>query len=376
MVKHDREELMKYLILGEFSLGGSGYTYIIEKLALELIEAGNEVTVVSEKYNRMAHYYPFKLVPIQHTWIMETLRVLPGELEADRVIIAADVPLLSEIAAKFTKEDLKQELWKMEAIFPVESYPIKTIWRDALAQYKHRYVISEFGKRICDEQDIPAIHLPVGCDVINIPNSTKQAREELKWSEEGTIFLTIAANHERKALPLAIEAFSRLNGNAHYYIITNKSSAIGWDLEDIIREYEGLSERVTILNNGMPREVISMMYHACDTVVIPSQAEGACLPAYEAAAHGKPVICGTWTGLEDIKDEPWVYPITHDYVYRYPWGNVYRWMASVDSIYNRMHYFAGAGDTIKALISEHALNFASGRSWKDSAKVLTETYEK
>lgn len=368
---------MKYLILGEFSLGGSGYTYIIEKLVLELIEAGNEVTVVSEKYNRMAHNYPFKLVPIQHTWIMEALRVLPGELEADRVIIAADIPLLSEIAAKFTKEDLKQELWKMEAIFPVESYPIKTIWRDALAQYKNRYVISEFGKRICDERGIPAIHLPVGCDVIHTSaNATKQARAELKWPEEGTIFLTIAANHERKALPLAIEAFAKLEGNSHYYIVTNKSSAIGWDLEDIIREYEGLSERVTILNNGMPREVISMMYHACDAVIIPSQAEGACLPAYEAAAHGKPVICGTWTGLEDIKDQGWVYPVSHDYVYRYPWGNVYRWMASVDQIHTSMQMISNNDKETKIVLSKCALNFAAGRSWKNSAKVLIETYEK
>lgn len=202
--------MKRYVILCTFNIYGSGYSAIVENTSYVLHDLGNEVMILGIGYNKQPHNYPFHVVPIEMNWKVEALRVIPKEWKADRTIVAMDIPMLKDIADTFTKHDMQSELWGLEALFPVESDPIKKTWRLALSQYKQRYAISQYGTAVCNAWELPTKYFPIGCMVGNRPKDKAEIRRKLNWDENKTIFLTIASNQERKALPLGLQAFKSL----------------------------------------------------------------------------------------------------------------------------------------------------------------------
>lgn len=365
---------MKYLFLSPFSLDGSGYKSIVEQLAYGLIERGHEVSILGIGYDKREHDFPFKLVPLEHSWSVEALRVLPERWGVDRVIIANDVPFLVDVVKKFLLEKMVPHIQLIEAIFPIESHPIRPEWAFGLSHFKHRFAISDYGHKVCEKTGLaPTYHLPMGSIVGNPPTLKEGPREYLGWPEDYTIFFMVAANHERKSIPLAMQAFAMLPKETRFLIVTNPVSRLGWTLNDLAEEY-GIKDRFEIIPMGVPDGMLSVMYWAADALIVPSQAEGACLPIYEAAQCGLPVICGTWTAMQDVADEPWTLPIKHDYAYRYPWGNVWRFFASVEDLYRRMME-VHVGSVPLHKMSQQAIEFSKGRPWSYAVDVLEQVHE-
>jgi len=363
---------LKYLFCGHFYTTGSGYTTILTHLGLELCKRGHEVLIMGIDWDTQTHYYPFHVAPIGRKWLADTLKFIPDEWGADRTLIAIDIPALNLLHNHFIEQDDKQILWKTEAIFPVENDPLQTSWRDALYPYKNRYVISEYAARICGASDLPVTHLPMGCTVGTPPKTKSAPRELLNWPQDKTIFLAVADNNERKSLPLAMKAFKRLpQKEAVFYLVTRLHQENGWDFTELATRM-GIEDRFIPISYGVPQHALSLMYWAADALIVPSQAEGACLPIYEAAAHGLPVICGTWTAMQDVQNEPWVLTTGYDYDYIFPRFNADRWMASVDDIEQRMldiHLKRVDVDDMR----EKAFDFAQNRSWSHAVDILEET---
>jgi glycosyltransferase involved in cell wall biosynthesis len=359
---------VKFILAGYYYAEGGGYTRILQELGTGLCERGHEVIVLGVEYNKSPHYFPFRLVPIEYSWTVEALRVLPDRWDADRIILAFDVPRLDAIVNKFLFEDMAFNVWGMEALFPVESEPLLPSWEKSLALFKNRYVISEYGVGVCEEAGLHAQHFPIGCKIGKAPKSKIAPREMLQWDNDKKIYLTVSTNHDRKALPLAMEAFSKLPEDTHYFIVTNPEQREGWDLQALAQRY-GIEDRYTTVRFGLSPGVLSTMYWAADALVVPSQAEGACLPIYEAAAHGLPVICGDWTGMGDVAGEDWVMNISYDVEFIHPWGNSTRWMASVEDIHEwMMAVYNGVVDG--AEMSQKAYEFADSRKWSDAVNVI------
>lgn len=364
---------MRIIILGSFFFKGGGYTTIIEQLALGLTERGHDVMVLGIGTPQTPHNYPFKLVPIRYEWTTEVLRVLPDKTmwNADRVILALDVPKLVAIATKFISEGMEANVWAMEAIFPIESDPILPEWIEMLGKFKQRYVISRYGVEQCESVGLPCEYIPMGCVELSNPPSDKIGpRKSLKWPVDKTIYLTVAANHERKNLPAAMEAFSRLPEDTHYYILTAPYRTIGgWNLSNLANRFD-ITDRYNTIVFGVDAGILSTMYWAADVFVLPSQAEGACLPVVsESPAHGLPVICGTWTGLGDVADESWVMPVGYDYKYTFPWGDVDRYMASIDDITENMLAVHTKKVDYKAMVRA-ALDFTKSKPWSLAVDVI------
>lgn len=363
---------MKYIFLTNFTLSGAGYTTIVKNIALGLVENGHEVMVLGIGYGKEAHDLPFKLVPMEFSWAYQALLNLPDDWGADRVIVALDVPQLHNLASHFIAEGEQHRLWLLEAIFPVESHPILLRWADSLGNYRNRFVISEYGVEQCKAAGLNAHFLPMGCSVGTQPKSKENPRKLLQWPENKTIFLTISDNHERKALPIAMQAFARLPDDAVYYLVTDPDEKLGWDLLELASEYK-IRDRFYIVDYGVSSGILSMMYWAADALVVPSLAEGACLPVYEAAAHGLPVIGGHWTGLSDVAEEPWYMSVGYDFEFRFPWGNVKRWYASVGDVEARMLEVIKRKDyTARA---KAAIEFARDHPWSKAVEVMESTYE-
>src|SRR5581483_8041676 len=68
--------------------------------------------------------------------------------------------------------------------------------------------------------------------------------------------------------------------------------------------------RVRIINDNYSFEQISKLYSFFDCFVFPSHAEGSGLPPREAMATGLPTILTNWSGLEEICNPDYNYPIT------------------------------------------------------------------
>lgn len=365
--------MTRYIFAGQFTVGGSGYTYIIKNIAYSLVDRGHEVMILALEYRGQPHNFPFHVVPMKHEWLMEALRVIPTEWKADRVIVARDIPKLCIIANWYIEKDQKEKLWGFEALYPVESEPILPEWIDRLGNFKTRYVISKYGTDLCNKTGIPSHRLMIGCSVGNRPKDKSVVRDILGWPRDKVIFLTVAENHDRKGLPIGIEAFSHIdNSSAEYRILTNPTQSIGWDLDDIKMRY-GVADRVHIMKSGVSQPMLSMMYWAADALVVPSQAEGACMPIYEAAAHGLPVICGTWTGMSDFTNDShnWIIPIGAEYVFDHPWGNTKRWFASKEELCNSMNSIVLLlGSKQYADMSSEAIEFAKSCTWNKSVDLI------
>lgn len=360
---------MKFIFLGSFNIAGGGYTTILEHIALGLVGRGHEVMILGLNYDlNIPHDYPFKLVPMEFNWSVEALKYIPDQWNADRVILAMDVPKLTSIAKKFIRDGEEAKLWRLEALYPIESHPILPEWIVTLGKFRSRFVISNYGVEQCKSVGLTATLLPMGCVVGTPPKSKEAPRKLLGWPLDGTIFFTVAANHERKSLPLAIEAFARMPEDTFYYILTDPYSKIGWNIAELLEEY-GISDRCKVINMGVNEGLLSSMYWAADAFVLPSQAEGACLPVYEAAAHGLPVICGDHTGLSDVASEEWTMMMGYDHKYRYPWGNVTRWMISVDDLAGFMRDVHDREIDYDSMV-EAAYSFAKSRSWDLAVDVI------
>lgn len=68
--------------------------------------------------------------------------------------------------------------------------------------------------------------------------------------------------------------------------------------------------RIKTLNKNMTFQEITNLYSIFDCFVFPSHAEGSGLPPREAMSTGLPVILTNWSGLEEICNEEYNYPLT------------------------------------------------------------------
>lgn len=67
--------------------------------------------------------------------------------------------------------------------------------------------------------------------------------------------------------------------------------------------------RIKVINRTYPFEDLKRLYALFDCFVFPSHAEGSGLPPREAMATGLPVILTNWSGLTEVADSTFSYPI-------------------------------------------------------------------
>ena len=130
-------------------------------------------------------------------------------------------------------------------------------------------------------------------------------------------FLTVGKYEQRKGIDLTIEAFAQVYANqpqAELVIKSNyftnhreKHAALQGKISDL-----GLNN-VTLLWGEMTEIQLANLYRACDAFVLPTRAEGWCLPLIEAVAAGLPIITTMHSGhtefLQHVYDS--VLTVTH-----------------------------------------------------------------
>jgi glycosyltransferase involved in cell wall biosynthesis len=137
---------------------------------------------------------------------------------------------------------------------------------------------------------------------INRDAARAQVAEKLRIS--GPYLLHVGDWHPRKNQVGLIRAFRELLAAhpdlPHKLVLTGKRTWFARRVLDEIRR-SGLEERI-VLTDFVDDDILPALYNAADVFIFPSFYEGFGLPALEAMACGRPVVCSETTALPEVVD--------------------------------------------------------------------------
>lgn len=358
---------MRLLFVGDFNITrGTGYSTILSNICNELANKGHEITVLGEKWDRSEHDFPFRVIPTDYSWIPTQVLRLHQALKFDHIILAMDVPKLVQVLDEIKRQTLA---WPTTSgLFPIESDPLVSVWARGLAELHRRLVISEFGQRVLSDVGLDSTFIPMTATMPERTVPKPEAREALKervfWGDpdllddKALIALTVADNQERKDLPIIAQALARARDTdkVHFVwaLVTVFHSPYGWYLPDVL-ERVGMAKH-TVVFDSLSTADLSRAYFAADCFLLASQAEGACLPLYEAMAHDLPCIAPAHTAIgEALMDGRGT--LIHSNGRRiHTWGSVWRYQLQPDDLAAAVVKFAHPSDG-------RMVDFIKSRPW-------------
>lgn len=324
---------MNIVMLSDLSMAGSGYFNIAVPIAAGLTERGHDVKAIGLRYNGEEHHYPFSILPSAD--IRDSMIVAQNLYNVwgfDVFMVALDIPIQDKII-----QMMQNRPFKWVGIMPIEADPLCTSWAMSLMQMDIPYIISKFGFQEAQNAGVyNAKYLDVGLDTELWKQRTEEdklaARNKFGFSEDDFIVLTIADNQERKNLSKGMEIFAKFRKqapNAKYVLVTREHLAVGWKLRDYGTELR-INKEFTIYERGFPFEDLWDIYAMSDAFLLPSKAEGLCLPILEAQAVGVPVVATNCTSISEHLDAGRGFPVDVEYEYRDPFGNGFRYFIDAD----------------------------------------------
>jgi glycosyltransferase involved in cell wall biosynthesis len=159
-----------------------------------------------------------------------------------------------------------------------------------------RYVYLELKGSGIRVRDI----IPHGIDIEEFQNDYNVKNNEiiqklLKLRSNDYIILLsiISENIPRKGLSYLYEALRNIKTRKRFKVVIRGHVDVPNDLLD----------KVLIIREFLPREILIGLYKLSDVVIVPSLAEGFGLPVIEAFAAGKPVVSLNVMPMNELNDE-------------------------------------------------------------------------
>lgn len=353
--------------------GGTGYGHIGTHICT-MLNNYDKVVCLSFDYQREEHHFDFPIVPVQlrHAPMQIAGLVKTKQANVRLVIVAMDIPL----TISFVK-NMKFDNVPVWGIFPVEAGPLSDTWANGLWPLKERFVISEFGKKMMDDANVPSHYLPIPAHAVYsyVPDFDRTIiRDKLQISHDSFTILSIADNHERKNLSAAFEIFARFNAkvpNSNFVLVTRLDSEVGWNLDDLAFSH-GIKNKVRVLDRKQPIEGLAALYRSSDVFLITSKAEGLCLPVREAMACGTPVMGTDCTSLSEQLQHGGI-PIPPVFSYCDVFGNSTRSFINTEIAVEKLLWLHSADrHTIDNLLVQPGLEYARSFTWQNTLDVLME----
>lgn len=142
--------------------------------------------------------------------------------------------------------------------------------------------------------------IPTGIDSgAFVPRRSGLSREDLGWSPDDPVLLTVARLHPLKGVDIALRALSRLKRrHPGARLIVRGSGPEEGALRRLARELH-LQESVRFLRR-MPREEMVDLYNLADVVLCPSRIDLLPFALIEASACGRPCVATDVGAIGDI----------------------------------------------------------------------------
>lgn len=329
---------MKICWLSDFDIGGSGYLNLSVPLCSGLSAKGHELKVSGLGYRGQQHDYNFSILPAgnigEGLGIVQNLYNLWG---FDILVVALDIPLQLRIIQQMKNG----RPFKYAGIMPIEAGPLTLSWAMGLMLMDKIFIISEFGRKECELQGIPAEHLQIGIDTDawRIPTAEEKLliRKNMLGIDENIFtILTVADNQERKNLSagmkIVADFIKKGYSDVRYMLVTREYNQVGWLLRDLAQEW-GISDKVMIFERGMDFKKLWSLYAAADMFFLPSKTEGLGMPLLEAMSVGLPCMGTNCAGIAELLEDNRGYLVDYMHIYsdcsyRDPFGNGRRYIIS------------------------------------------------
>lgn len=375
---------MRLLFAGNFNItAGTGYANILAGICSQLGNNGHEIWILGEFWDKSEHDYPFTVLPSDYNWIPAQALAIQRVRGIDYTILTMDLPKIAHLL----HQSGAWQQWESPtaAIFPIESTPILSKWATAAGDLHKIFVISRFGQRALADVGLEADYLPVTAKVPRQAMTKNSARlglyanykgrmlgnPEILREPERLLLATVADNQERKDLPVIGQAVRILKERglpiAWLLLTAVEATNAGWHFPELLDQL-GISDVSAVLSWGIPAYHLGLVYTAADWFVLASQAEGACLPIYEAMAHGTPVIAPDHTAITEALSGGLGVLIPPAYSKVHPFGNCTRYHVAPEDL-------ADAIESARPPDPEQLIDFIIRRPWSLAARIIEEGLE-
>jgi glycosyltransferase involved in cell wall biosynthesis len=165
-------------------------------------------------------------------------------------------------------------------------------------------VPSEHSRQIFSER--------MACPVLTVPFGTDTSLYEYYDRPEWPTFIFLMSGllHYRKGVEFALRALREefeANEPVQLWLKTRRGFLDAGD------EWRTLDDpRVHVTDEDYTRAQMVNLYHSVDCLLAPSRGEGSGLTPRDAMATGLPVILTNWSGLAELADERYGYPVPID----------------------------------------------------------------
>lgn len=382
------------LFISDFDLRGSGYMNIAIAVCNEMAIHGHTVKALGIGYEGKEHSWPFSILPVQTRQafnhipaILQNIKALSegGQLPPiEAMVVALDVPMQERILLYPQRQGIPYI-----GIFPIESGPLCQSWANVMMNMEKSLVISKFGLKMMDDAGVPGTYLPVGLDTESwrrpTPEERKQLREAMGYTEDQLVVLTVADNQERKNLSAGMDIIAEAAKeiDVQWMLVTRVLSPVGWKLDDMAIQ-KGIMDRFVKFERGLAFDRLWTLYAIADAFLLPSKAEGLCMPIIEAMAAGVPVVATDCTAVtEHLFEDPIEregrrgFPMEVAFLHQDPWGNSMRsyvdYLSGAEQI-KKVHELIQAGRIEEEIIAP-ARAYAESRTWDRCGVVLHDAIE-
>jgi glycosyltransferase involved in cell wall biosynthesis len=255
--------------------------------------------------------------PSDEHWGNKTIATFAEHHQADLILALCDAWVL--------KPDEWPKGTRMAVWTPIDHYPIPPAVLAVLAHERIRPIaMSRYGEKLMNEASLDPLYVPHSVDTEAFrprPEARDAARDALEIPRDAFLVGMVAANKgnpsiPRKGFPQAFHAFSRFardHQDAYMYVHTEAQPTVGGGINlDHLAVAVGTPQgRLRFPPDkawhlGMSRDVVAMVYQACDVLLNPSMGEGFGIPLLEAQASGCPVIASDHSAMTELTQAGWL----------------------------------------------------------------------
>jgi glycosyltransferase involved in cell wall biosynthesis len=354
---------MKIAFLSDFDSRGSGYSHIATNVCSILSARGHYVHGIGIGYQGEEHQFPFGITPLgrigsgYYGKALTVLRNMHGDGIIDTLFIALDIPHILKVV-----NSISQLGMPVYGIFPLEALPLVKSWAFGLMMLTRCFTISEFAADACTRNGLEAYYIPIPVDLNAwrqpTPDERTMIRTTMGIPKDKKVVLTVADNQERKNLAATLETIAGIP-DAVGIIVTRVNSEVGLILSDYLDEL-GISDRVMLIERGIPFKQLWSLYAIADAFLITSKAEGLGMPVLEAMACGVPVVAPNHTAFREHLSNGRGYLIDIEYAFRDVFGNEFRYFPNITSAIQIVNEAVVDVNNVRRL----ALEYVTRRNWE------------
>jgi len=379
------------IFVSDFDLRGSGYMNIAIAACNQLAKHGHEVTALGIGYTGNEHNWDFQILPVNTRQafvhipaMIQNMKALSagGQIPSiEALVVALDIPMQERILSFEQRAGIPYV-----GIFPIESGPLCQSWANVLGLMSKALVISKFGLDQMSEAGVPGAYIPIGLDTEAWRRPTKKERAKLResmgFTDDQLVVLTVADNQERKNLSAGMDIIAEASKeiDVQWMLVTRIFSQVGWKLDDMAIE-KGIMDRFMKFERGQSFDRLWTLYACADAFLLPSKAEGLCMPIVEAMAAGVPVLATDCTAVtehlfenRETREGGRGFPMETAFVHQDPWGNSMRHYVDFESGARQLAelWEMKKDGSLEDEIIKPARAYAESRTWDKCGAMLDE----